>query len=164
MHTVTRKLSVSLCVFVRRFGHSTLFQVWAECQPAVLVKSWKPTENLSYGFDHVGPVVSEVINIAAARTEQTGTGRQVVSRRTYDLLILGWCRVNVDGTTRAVTMRAMPYVDYGVGNWRHLDFSTFMHFECCTDNGRDICQFVEFSKHKHISAVDQGDTETGLNN
>jgi hypothetical protein len=102
-----------------------------------------------------GPTVfSEVINIAAAQARSKQEQAARIGQQAYTILLIlsDGAVSNVEETTRAIHEAGdapMSIVIVGIGD---ADFSS-MHFldnfQDNNDGGRDICQFVEFSKHKH---------------
>jgi hypothetical protein len=107
------------------------------------------------GLTMSGPTVfSEVINIAAAQARSKQEQAARIGQQAYTILLIlsDGAVSNVEETTRAIHEAGdapMSIVIVGIGD---ADFSS-MHFldnfQDNNDGGRDICQFVEFSKHKH---------------
>jgi hypothetical protein len=107
------------------------------------------------GLTMSGPTVfAEVINIAAAQCRSKQEQAARVGQQAYTILLIltDGAVSNVEETTQAIHAAGdapMSIVIVGIGD---ADFSSMHFLDNFQDNsgsGRDICQFVEFSKHKH---------------
>jgi hypothetical protein len=107
------------------------------------------------GLTMSGPTVfAEVIRVAAAqaRSKQQQSARTGQQAYTILLILTDGAVSNVEETKQAIDAAGdapMSIVIVGIGD---ADFSTMHFLDNFQDNqkgGRDICQFVEFSKHKH---------------
>jgi hypothetical protein len=107
------------------------------------------------GLTMSGPTVfSEVIGLAAAqaRSKQEQTARFGQQAYTILLILTDGAVSNVEETKQAINAASdapLSIVIVGIGD---ADFSTMHFLDNFADNtggGRDIVQFVEFSKHKH---------------
>jgi len=105
------------------------------------------------GLTMSGPTLfAEVISLAAAQARSAQESAKRIGQQTYTILLIltDGAVSDVDGTKRAIAAASdapLSIVIVGIGN---ADFSAMQFlddFQTQEGGGRDICQFVEFSRY-----------------
>jgi hypothetical protein len=106
------------------------------------------------GLTMSGPTIfSEVINVAAARSRSKQEASRRIGQQYYEILLIltDGAASDVTGTMQAISAASdapLSIVIVGIGN---ADFSAMQFLDDFQSqqagSGRDICQFVEFSRH-----------------
>jgi len=107
------------------------------------------------GLTMSGPTVfAEVIQLVAARARKAQEAARQIGSQAYEILLIltDGSVTNVETTKQAIAAASdspLSIVIVGIGE---ADFSAMQFLDDFQNNevgGRDICQFVEFSIHKH---------------
>jgi hypothetical protein len=106
------------------------------------------------GLTMSGPTIfSEVINLAAARARSKQEASRRIGQQYYEILLIltDGAVSDINGTKQAISAASdapLSIVIIGIGN---ADFSSMQFLDDFQSqeagSGRDICQFVEFSRH-----------------
>ena len=107
------------------------------------------------GLTMSGPTVFvDVIQNAAAQARQKQAERARIGQQAYHILLIltDGAVSDVESTKQAITSASdapLSIVIVGIGNADFASMQFLDDFMLYQENGRDICQFVEFSKHQH---------------
>jgi hypothetical protein len=111
-------------------------------------------ETFRSGLTMSGPTLfAEVINLTAAQARSAQEAAKRIGQQSYTILLIltDGAVSDVHGTKQAIAAASdapLSIVIVGIGN---ADFSTMQFlddFQTQEHIGRDICQFVEFNRHK----------------